>query len=62
MLSKVLTKETCKNCKFCCVFKKESLWELPVFPKQTYERIIAKNKDNEQYFNRIEDNGQYYGK
>ena len=46
MLSKVLTKETCKNCKFCCVFKKESLWELPVFPKQTYERIIAKNKDN----------------
>lgn len=31
MLTKILSKETCKNCKFCCNFKRESLWETPLF-------------------------------
>lgn len=31
MLSKILSKETCKNCKFCCSFKRQSLWETPLF-------------------------------
>ena len=29
MLSKVLSKEACKNCRFCCSFRRMSLWELP---------------------------------
>ncbi len=45
MISKVLSKETCKNCKFCCVFQKNSLWELPVFPKDKYEKIITENPE-----------------
>lgn len=53
MISKVLSRDACKNCKFCCVFLKDSLWELPVFPKETYERIIANDKTKEKYFEKI---------
>lgn len=31
MLSKILSKNDCKNCKFCCRFKRTSLWETPLF-------------------------------
>ena len=31
MLSKILSKSHCASCKFCCSFKRESLWELPTF-------------------------------
>lgn len=49
MISKVLSKETCKECKFCCVFRKESLWELPVFPKDSN---VNKNElvDEKQFY------------
>ncbi len=29
MLSKILSKEDCKNCKFCCSFRRQSVWESP---------------------------------
>lgn len=29
MLSKILSKEFCAECKFCCVFSKEARWEIP---------------------------------
>ncbi len=29
MLSKILSKETCCDCRFCCVFSKQAMWELP---------------------------------
>ncbi len=29
MLSKVLKKEDCAGCRFCCSFRRQSLWELP---------------------------------
>lgn len=32
MLSKILSKETCANCKFCCSFRRCSLWEVPKLP------------------------------
>ncbi len=31
MLSKVLSKETCADCRFCCSFRRCSLWETPLF-------------------------------
>lgn len=31
MLSKILSKKDCANCKFCCSFRRQSLWETPVF-------------------------------
>ncbi len=32
MLQKVLSKETCAKCRFCCSFRRQSLWELPRVP------------------------------
>ena len=29
MLGSILSKETCAKCKFCCTFRRQSLWELP---------------------------------
>lgn len=39
MLSKVLEKSTCAACRFCCSFRRCSLWETPLFPKETMERL-----------------------
>lgn len=59
MISDVLTRETCKDCQFCCVFVRDSLWELPVFPKETYERIMAedKTKADDLEMVRVDDDG-----
>ena len=38
MLSSILSKSDCAECKFCCSFRRQSLWETPVF----YEEDIAK--------------------
>ena len=32
MLRKVLKKEDCASCTFCCSFRRQSLWELPRLP------------------------------
>ncbi len=31
MLSSILSKSDCAACKFCCSFRRQSLWETPVF-------------------------------
>lgn len=31
MLSKILSKDDCAQCRFCCSFRRCSLWETPVF-------------------------------
>ena len=32
MLSAVLSKSTCADCRFCCSFRRKSLWETPLLP------------------------------
>ncbi|MDO4219020.1 MAG: hypothetical protein Q4C78_03410 [Synergistaceae bacterium] len=39
MLSKILKKTTCASCKFCCVFSRKSLWEVPNFPIEKLEEL-----------------------
>ena len=39
MLSKVLKKETCAECRFCCSFRRCSLWETPLFPKEVMDSL-----------------------
>ena len=39
MLSPILAKSTCATCKFCCSFRRQSLWETPIFDKATMERL-----------------------
>lgn len=35
MLKKILSPEKCASCKFCCSFRRQSLWETPVFDEET---------------------------
>lgn len=42
MLSKILSKETCAGCKFCCSFRRCSLWETPLFPEETVKKLGGK--------------------
>lgn len=39
MLSSILKKSDCASCKFCCSFRRQSLWETPVFSKENAEKI-----------------------
>ena len=34
MLSEVLSKETCAKCRFCCSFRRKSLWETPLLSEE----------------------------
>ena len=45
MLSSILEKSTCASCKFCCSFRRTSLWETPVFPAEDLEKMQALNSD-----------------
>lgn len=59
MLSKVLQKSTCADCRFCCSFRRCSLWETPLFPKETMERL--KQAGSSVNFKRQELSGKEYG-
>ena len=39
MLSSILKKSDCAFCKFCCSFRRQSLWETPVFSKEIAEKL-----------------------
>jgi len=39
MLSKILSKQDCAGCRFCCRFRRTSLWEAPVFTAENIEAI-----------------------
>ena len=41
MLSAILKKSDCASCKFCCSFRRQSLWETPVFSKEVAEQLKA---------------------
>lgn len=39
MLSKILSKESCASCRFCCSFRRCSLWETPIFTNENIKSI-----------------------
>jgi Fe-S-cluster containining protein len=39
MLSAILKKSDCASCKFCCSFRRQSLWETPIFSKEIAEQL-----------------------
>ena len=47
MLSKILSKEQCADCGFCCVFRRTSIWETPLFSKSVIEKLKTKYQDSE---------------
>lgn len=42
MLSKILSKEECAACKFCCAFRRKSAWETPLFTKEKVDELKKK--------------------
>ena len=44
MLSSLLTKKQCAACKFCCSFRRQSLWETPLFPPEVVEKLSQPNE------------------
>ena len=39
MLSKILSRDACAQCKFCCSFRRCSLWETPLFFDEAKEKL-----------------------
>ena len=44
MLSKILSKEQCADCGFCCVFRRTSIWETPLFPESVIDKLKIEYK------------------
>ena len=44
MLTSVLSKNTGASCKFCCSFRRQSLWETPLFPPEVAEKLSKPNE------------------
>ncbi len=44
MLSTILSKHQCAACKFCCSFRRQSLWETPLFPPEVVEKLSKPNE------------------
>lgn len=44
MLSQILSKSSCAACKFCCSFRRQSLWETPFFPPEVVEKLSNPNE------------------
>ena len=42
MLKSILSSEDCASCRFCCSFRRKSLWETPLFDKETKEKLEQK--------------------
>ncbi len=43
MLTEILSRETCAECRVCCVFDKTDYWEMPLFSPELAKKI------NEEY-------------
>ena len=41
LLGSVLKPSDCASCKFCCSFRRQSLWETPVFPEDIMNKLQA---------------------
>lgn len=39
MLSSVLSRSDCADCRFCCSFRRKSLWETPLFDEDTVGKL-----------------------
>ena len=44
MLSEVLSKSTCAECRFCCSFRRCSLWETPLFLPEVVENYEGEDR------------------
>lgn len=57
MLSGILKKEDCASCRFCCSFRRTSLWETPIFTEENITAIEADNRLNSEVLNIVKKDG-----
>ena len=48
MLSELMSKETCASCRYCCSFKRTSLWEVPAFPEDVIKKMTYQSANPEE--------------
>jgi len=69
MLKKILSPETCKNCRVCCVFDKEDIWEIPLISENLMKaisderpdlKLIPRGKSSYVFDMEFEENGLTY--
>ena len=58
MLSSILSKADCAACKFCCSFRRTSLWETPVFDEVTRDKLQELKPSAK--FRKIDNNSSNY--
>lgn len=47
MLTKLLQRETCADCRLCCIFDRYDVWETPIISTELRERILKMLPDAE---------------
>lgn len=60
MLKEILSKETCATCRFCCSFRRKSLWEMPLLTKNFIETHKYDEFSNEIEYKRVENENECY--
>lgn len=60
MLSGILKKEDCASCRFCCSFRRTSLWETPLFTKENMDAIKSNQNLNFDVLDKKQSNGLTY--
>ena len=61
MLSTVLSKKTCAECRFCCSFRRKSLWETPLLSEDFMNTHTVSVKGDPVAYRKYSDNGLIYG-
>lgn len=62
MLGEILKKEDCAACRFCCSFRRTSLWETPIFTAENTEAVKADPSLDETPLNVINKDGYCYAR
>lgn len=45
MLKKILSPKTCGNCRICCVFDKDDIWEIPLISAELHDNIAKERPE-----------------
>lgn len=60
MLANVLKKEECAACRFCCSFRRKSLWELPRLPLRFLDDYKNNPRGESVDYKIMEENGEKF--
>lgn len=61
MLSAVLSKKTCAECRFCCSFRRKSLWETPLLSEEFMKTHTVSVNGDPVVYRTYKEDGFVYG-